>query len=160
MGSHAKLQVLFSYLILLQFVVVVLHDWVDVPGWTHGAQVQATIGRRKLLLATLVNAIFPGLAAAFAIWFWNRPEPVYVADYWLLYCAVTLVSAITMWYLPYLFGTTAERRREYARMYAGTRHVLPARGDNPRPNLLHVCFHALFITTLCLAFALRLRRGG
>ena len=42
------------------------HDLVDIPGWTHGAQVQAIVERRRLWLATLVNAIFPGLAVAFA----------------------------------------------------------------------------------------------
>ena len=60
-----------------------------------------------------------------------------------------------MWYLPYFLGTTAEWKDEYLRMYAGTRQVLPARGDNPRPNLLHVCFHVLFVVTLGMALALR-----
>jgi len=64
-----------------------------------------------------------------------------VSDYWIIYCAVTLVLAVAMWYVPYFFGTTEERKREYSKMYAGTRQVLPPRGDNPRPNLLHVCFH-------------------
>jgi hypothetical protein len=44
-------------------------------------------------------------------------------------------------------------------MYAGTKHVLPARGDNPRPNLLHLYFHVLFVVTLGLAVVLRLRAG-
>jgi len=44
-------------------------------------------------------------------------------------------------------------------MYAGTRNVLPARGDNPRPNVLHLYFHALFLINLALAIALRLGHG-
>jgi hypothetical protein len=44
-------------------------------------------------------------------------------------------------------------------MYAGTRQVLPPRGDNPRPNLLHLCFHALFVVTFLLALVLRFRIG-
>jgi hypothetical protein len=43
----------------------------------------------------------------------------------------------------------------YSNMYAGTIQVLPARGDNPRPNLLHLCFHALFLVTLALSAVLR-----
>jgi hypothetical protein len=136
---------------------VTSHDWVDIPGWTHGTQVQSIVGRRKLWLMTLVNAIFPGVAVAFAIYFWNRPKPGYVADYWIIYCAVTLASAIAMWYVPYLFGTTEERKREYSRMYAGTRQVLPPRGDNPRPNLLHLCFHTLFVINFVLVLVLRCR---
>jgi hypothetical protein len=57
-----------------------------------------------------------------------------VADYWMLYCAVTLVSAIGMWYVPYFRGTSEERKRDYAKMYAGTRQVLPPRGDIPAPT--------------------------
>jgi hypothetical protein len=43
----------------------------------------------------------------------------------------------------------------YAAMYAGTKHLLPARGDNPRPNALHLGFHALFALNLGLALWLR-----
>ncbi len=152
---NAKIQTLFTWLIAAQFVVVTAHDLVDIPGWTHGSQVLALVGRRKLWLVTLVNGIFPGAAAAFAFYYWNRPKPVFVTDYWVIYCAVTVASAIAMWYVPYFFGTTEERKRDYAKMYAGTRQVLPARGDNPRPNLLHLCFHALFVITFLLAMALR-----
>jgi len=75
----------------------------------------------------------------------------------VVYCALTVISAIAMWYVPYLLGTSDATKREYAAMYAGTRQVLPARGDNPRPNLLHVCFHVLFIVNLGLAVAIGVR---
>ncbi len=103
----------------------------------------------------LINAVFPGLAVAFAIYFWNRPKPEFVTDYWVAYCAVTLGSAIAMWYIPYFFGTTEQTKRDYAKMYEGTLQVLPPRGDNPCPNLLHVCFHILFVATFVLGLALR-----
>ncbi|HXB74457.1 MAG TPA: hypothetical protein VNY05_39850 [Candidatus Acidoferrales bacterium] len=149
------LQTLFACLITLQFVVVVSHDLVDIPGWTHGSQVQSLIGRPKLWLVTVINGIFPGIAAAFAIYFWNRPKPGYVATYWVIYCAVTLASAIAMWYIPYFLGATEDRKRQYSAMYAGTKQALPRRGDNPRPNLLHVCFHALFVLNFALVLFLR-----
>jgi hypothetical protein len=151
----ARLQTVFQCLITVQFVVVMAHDLVDIPGWTNGRQVQALIGWRKLFLVTLINAIFPGLAAAFAFYYWNRPKPGFVMNYWVIYCAVTVASAIAMWYVPYFFGGSEEQRRDYAEMYAGTRHVLPARGDNPRPNLLHLYFHVLFVINLLFALALR-----
>jgi len=148
---------LFSCLIILQFIAVTTHDWIDVPGWTTGSQVQAVVGRRKLLVASLINAIFPGVAVALAIIYWNRPAPRLVPDYWVLYCAVTVASAIAMWYIPYLRGTSEQQKRAYSRMYAGTHHVLPPRGDNPRPNLLHLCFHILFAVNLILAILIRFR---
>jgi hypothetical protein len=60
------MRTLFTCLITLQLVVVAGHDLVDVPGWTHGAQVRSMIGAGKVWLVTLINAIFPGLAD---IWF-------------------------------------------------------------------------------------------
>jgi hypothetical protein len=150
-----RIQTFFTFLITLQFLVIVLHDLVDVPGWTHGSQVRSVIGLRKLWIATLVNAIFPGAAVGLAIRFWNKPKPMFVFDYWFVYCAVTLLSAIAMWYVPYLFGATGKQKHEFSQMYAGTRQILPPRGDNPRPNLLHVCFHVLFVINLLLALALR-----
>src|SRR5262249_51453251 len=145
------MEAVFAFAITLQFLVIVAHDWIDVPGWNHGRQVQAVVGRRKLAIATAINAVFPGTAVAFAWLFWESPKPWYVTDYWLAYCAITLGSAIAMWYVPYLFGTSEEVKRQYGAMYAGTRQALPARGDNPRPNLLHVGFHVLFVATFTLS---------
>jgi hypothetical protein len=144
-----------AILITLQFAVIVAHDWLDVPGWNHGAQVQRVVGRRKLAIATAINAVFPGIAVAFAWHDWSAARPWFVADYWVLYCAVTIASAILMWYVPYFFGAREITCRQYREMYEGTRHVLPPRGDNPRPNLLHIGFHVLFAANLALALALR-----
>ena len=69
MERRGKMQTLFTILITLQFVLVVFHDWVDIPSWTHGSQVRSIVGRRKLWFATLINAVFPGLAVAFAFYF-------------------------------------------------------------------------------------------
>ena len=148
---------LFAALIVLQFVAVVSHDLIDVPGWMHGRQVQEVIGRRRLLIATFVNAIFPGIAAAAALVYWDRGAPRWVSDYWVLYCAITVGSALAMWYWPYLFGASLAKKTELHRMYDGTRHVLPSRGDNPRPNLFHVCMHVLFVVNLGLAVVVWLR---
>lgn len=153
------IQPVFTVLITLQFLVVVLHDWLNIPGWTHGRQVQSIVGRRKLWFATLINSIFPGLAVAFALIFLNRPKPGLVVNYWFIYCAITLTSAIAMWYVPYFFGASEKLKRDYAGMYAGTKQIFPPRGDNPRPNLLHVCFHALFVATFVLALVLRFGNG-
>jgi hypothetical protein len=80
-----------------------------------------------------------------------------VVRYWIVYCALTLASAVIMWYVPYFFGAKKQIKREYARMYEGTRHVLPPRGENPRPNLLHICFHILFVVNFLLVLAMARR---
>jgi hypothetical protein len=44
-------------------------------------------------------------------------------------------------------------------MCAGTRQILPVRGGNPRPNLLHLSFHVLFGLNLGLTLVLWLRKA-
>jgi hypothetical protein len=152
-------QTLFTCLICLQFLVVVLHDLVDIPGWHHGSRVRTVVGPAKFWIGTVVNAIFPGVAVWYAIYWWGRTPSVRAADYWVIYCAITVASAAAMWWIPYFRGGSEKQNREYGQMYAGTRYVLPARGDNPGPNLLHLYFHVLFLATLGLAVALRFGRG-
>jgi hypothetical protein len=103
----------------------------------------------------LANSVFPGIAVGFAIYFWHRTPPGFVPNYWVIYCAIALLSAIGMWYVPYLMGAPEKQKREYLSMYAGTRHILPCRGDNPRPNVFHIGIHILFVVTFCLALILR-----
>jgi hypothetical protein len=108
------IQTLFTILISLQFLVVALHDWVNIPGWSHGRQVQLALGRNKMLIGTLINCVFPGLAVAFAFYYWHRPKPGFVLDYWVIYCAVTVISAITAWWIPYFRGTDEKTKKLYA----------------------------------------------
>jgi len=54
------LQLLLTMLITVQFVVIVLHDLLDIPGWTNGTKVREVVGRKKLWLATAINAVFSG----------------------------------------------------------------------------------------------------
>ena len=112
---------------------------------------------RKVFWANAINSLFPGLAAAFGIAALFGPIPHFAVRYIIIYCAITVLSAIAMWYVPYWMGTDEKSRREYQAMYAGTRHLLPARGDNPRPDLAHLCFHLLFVINLCLALAIGFR---
>jgi hypothetical protein len=151
------MQTLFTVLITVQFLVVLLHDWLHIPGWTHGRQVYAELGKANMWMGTALNALFPGLAAGFALCYWQRPKPSFVLTYWLVYCAVTVVGAIQAWWLPYWRGTDEKTKAMYSNMYVGTIQVLPARGNNPRPNLLHLYFHVLFLATLVLSAILRFR---
>ena len=147
------MNLLFTCLIIGQFVAVAGHDWIDMPPLVRGRLVQTVIGRRKLALATFLNSLFPGYAAWLALRFFHAPKPGYVHHYWLIYTTITVISAFFMWWAPYLFGASAEHRELYGKLYAGTRFVLPERRGDRGPNLLHLCFHVLFLTTFILALA-------
>ena len=43
------LQLLFTLLISVQFVVIVQRDQLDIPGWTKGTEVGEAVGRKKLV---------------------------------------------------------------------------------------------------------------
>jgi hypothetical protein len=147
----------FTVLIILQFLIIAVHDWINIPGWVHGGRAQEVVGRQKLAWATIVNMIFPGLAVLFAIRYYQAPKPVYVLNYWLVYTAITVGSAVLMWWVPYVFGSSSQRLSDYVKMYEGTRHVLRVRKGDPGPNLPHIAFHVLFLSTLVLAVVLRFR---
>ncbi|HEY6849624.1 MAG TPA: hypothetical protein VI320_25920 [Terracidiphilus sp.] len=55
------IKTLFTCRIVLEFAVIVSHDLVEIPGWVDGSQVQATIGKPKVWLATLLPARRPRL---------------------------------------------------------------------------------------------------
>lgn len=152
--SPTMLQKFFTVLLVLQFVMNSFHDWIDIPGWIHGKQVRATIGVTKTIIGTAVNSLFPASAAAVAIYYWQRPAPTGARIYWLIYCAVVVLGAIGMWWIPCFRGTDQKTRDLYSKMYAGTRQVLPPHGDNPRPNVFHLFLHALGATNLILAAVL------
>ncbi|HVS71758.1 MAG TPA: hypothetical protein VHQ47_10930 [Phycisphaerae bacterium] len=145
------IQSLFTVLIVVQGVVNVVHDWLHIPGWTHGRQVRATLGMPKMVAGTVITAALGGVAVAFALCYWHKPKPLFVLIYWSFYCAFTVMGAIAAWWVPYFRGADEKTMELYRKMYAGTYQVLPARGDNPRANLLHICFHALFVVNLVLA---------
>ena len=156
MRDISEIQTLFSLLIGLQFLLIVVHALVDIPGFIRGSQVRAVVGNRKFWLGTLSTAIFPTIAVALVVAQWGQPKSEFSLDYWLVYTAITVSSAIGMWWVPYFFGASEETKRDYLAMYARTLQILPRRGDNPRPNLAHILFHLLFLSTLVLAALLRL----
>ena len=148
------LQTLFTILLILGFLMNGFHDLVDIPGWTHGRQVRAAIGTKKVLIGTMVNCLIPGITAAFAIYYWQKPAPPWLWNYWLISCSLAVMGAISMWWIPYFRGTDQKTKDLYSKMYAGTLQVLPPHGDNPRPNVFHLFLHALAAITLVLTVVL------
>ena len=153
--APTSLPTLFAILITLQAALIVFHDLVDLPGWHRGRQVRAAAGSKRFWIATLLNAVFPSLAVFYALRFWLGAVLGYSTGYWATSRATAVCFAIAMWWLPEFFGAGEETKRPHAARYARARQVLPARGDNPRPNPLHPGLHALFM----LNPALRLRIG-
>lgn len=61
-GAHGimlpmNLQTSFAWLIIVQFIVVVSHDWLEIPGWIRGSQVHGC--GSSGLNVTLVGEVLP-----------------------------------------------------------------------------------------------------
>ena len=111
------IQTTFTYLLIVQFLIVALHDWLNIPGWTHGRQVQAAIGPTKMIVGTAINAILPGVAVFLALRYWHQPVPLGARIYWVAYCALTGLGALTSWWIPYFRGTDEKTTQLYKKMY-------------------------------------------
>jgi len=147
---------LFKVLLVVQCLVTIFHDMLEIPGWTHRSQVLAAIGVKKFWAATAINSVFP-LTAVAVVLFAGGSHSLFARNYPFIYCSVAVLSMVGMWHIPYYFGTDEKTKHIYAVMYEGTKQVFPPRKDHPRPNLLHVYLHVLYITTFSISVALRLK---
>jgi hypothetical protein len=78
--------------------------------------------------------------------------------YGVIYYFVLFVEEVRVWWVPYLFGPSKVWRAAYDRLHSQTIKVLPARGDNPVPNLEHMILHVLtFVTAVATAIAFALQ---
>lgn len=74
--------------------------------------------------------------------------------YGAVYYFVLFAEEIRVWWVPYFFGPSQGWQAAYDRLHAQTIKVLPARGNNPVPNLEHTILHGLtLVTALTTLFA-------
>jgi small-conductance mechanosensitive channel len=130
-------------------VYVILHDWVSMPPFNNTHEF-AKRSLSKRLLITLGNALPLIVALTLAIYYRYATLPFFAKCYMLLYVLLFFILMWTSWYKPYLLGTTKEQEASYKKEYGSTIQVLPAHGHNPRPNLMHVILHGLFLMSAVL----------
>jgi hypothetical protein len=74
--------------------------------------------------------------------------------YGAVYYFVLFAEELRVWWLPYFFGPTPRWQAIYDRIHGKTIQLLPARGNNPTPNLEHTILHGLtLVTALTTLFA-------
>jgi hypothetical protein len=77
---------------------------------------------------------------------------------WLLWISYGfgLYGMMRAWYWPYLFGGDPARIERYQQRFANTHAFLPTI-HGIRPDTLHVCFHAAYISACVLLAVLTFR---
>ena len=145
---------LFVVALALQTLHLICQDWLDLFPLNDIAQLKQTMSPTSRLLMILGNSAPSIIALSLALIFLDQPTPLGVGLYWAAYFGSVLVLMYFMWYKPYVFGATMEQRQEYMRAYGRTHHMLPPRGENPRPNTFHLILHVLFVVNSALAIGI------
>lgn len=145
------MEYLFVVLLTLQCIILLLHDTMNFYPLNDIRALRRKMPTRARIGMVIGNALPAGIALLLESRWFGHPKPLATGLYFVLYYAVTLAMMYMSWYHLYLFGASEERKRAYREEYGNTLQILPPRGDNPRPNALHVFLHLLFIVNTFLA---------
>lgn len=138
-------------LIVLQLFHVfflALHDWVPLGRWNDVRAVREANPGRGLLLTTAISTA-PYAFGLVASWIWRGGYPGWLREWlWWSY-GLLFAGELRAWWMPYFFGTDANRVARYEAMFGRTAAVLPSR-HGIRPNTLHVVLHVATVGMLVL----------
>lgn len=148
------LDTVFVIALALQTLHLICQDWLDLFPLNDIAHLRETISPTNRLLMIVGNSVPSLVALCLALIYFGKPTPLGVGLYYAAYFGSVLVLMYSMWYKPYFFGATAEQRQEFVHAYGRTHQLLPARGENPRPNTFHIILHALFLLNTVLAITI------
>lgn len=77
----------------------------------------------------------------------------------VFYYFLLFAEELRVWWVPYFFRPTKSWQATYDRLHSQTIKVLPARGNNPVPNLEHTILHALTLITALTTLLLFYSQG-
>jgi hypothetical protein len=143
--------IVFAFLIgqLIVVMFIALHDWLPLGPLNNLTAIRAADSRLKLLLTTVLSTLPFAIGFAVTAYYANAAFPMWLGDFlWIIYTA-GLYGMLRAWWIPYLLIPDPARAARYQSRFANTLTFLPVR-NGIRPDLLHVCFHAVLISTFAL----------
>ena len=145
---------LWSLLIALQvfhLLFLLLHDWVPLGNLNNVAAFQKSTTMPQKVASLLVPSIPVILGLGFTLLAKTRgPNLSFRITFSAVY-GFLLLGELEAWWIPYVFGTSAERVARYRTLFAETHSFLPSR-HGITPNTLHVALHAATVATLILVW--------
>lgn len=145
---------MLSFFIMLQVILLLFmlfHDWIPIPPFNDIKALEVCECTYYRLLGSLINGtmvLVPLILTILSFGNAHISHPIAITV-WSFYFVLTL-GAIFSWWVPYFFGSS-EKHKEVFSKFQNTHSFLPPRGDNIRPNTLHVALHLMIWT--CLGFA-------
>lgn len=143
--------IIFIILQSVLLLILVLHDWISIPPLTDIEALSKHHSVKQRLFSTCISSLFVLIPLGFSIFYYPGPFPCVVAICNAILYALLTYGTIRAWWIPYIFGSSAEHKAGFAE-YKHTHRFLPRRGDNVIPNTLHCIIHALAWS--CFAFSL------
>ena len=141
---------LWFVLIALQvfhLLFLLLHDWVPLGNLNNVSAFQKSTTAPEKVLSLLVPSIPVIIGLGFTLLANTRGPSL---SFRIIFSAVygfLFLGELEAWWIPYVFGTSAERVARYRTLFAGTHSFLPGR-HGITPNTLHVALHAATVATL------------
>lgn len=145
------MEYLFIVLLTLQCLILLIHDWINIFPINDVRGMNEVIPRPTKIMVMVGNVLPPVLVLVMESRLFGRHKPLGVGLYFAIYFGITLAMMYLSWYHPYFFGATAEEKERYRKAYGRTLQILPRRGDNPRPNTIHLFLHTIFIVNAVLS---------
>jgi hypothetical protein len=145
---------LWSLLIALQIfqlLFLLLHDWVQLGSLNNVSAFQKSTTLPQKVASLLIPSIPVMIGLGFTLLANTRGPSL---SFRIIFSAVygfLLLGELEAWWIPYAFGTSAERVALYRTLFAGTHSFLPSR-HGITPNTLHVALHAATVATLILVW--------
>lgn len=128
-----------------------LHDWINIYPLNDLETFNKYCSLRNKILMTIINTPFFIIYTILILYYWSAPMPWYAQAYLIVCNLLFLTGIIFSWWLPYFCGFPITQAQELHKSHGTTHTFLPAIGNNPIPNTLHVIFHAIFIINMIAA---------
>ncbi len=131
-----------------------LHDWISIPPLNDIPALRKNHSIPGLIFATMMSTGLVLIPLAITIAYRKYdPFPLYPAALLELFYMMLTYETLKAWWFPYFFGSTSAYKEKFAK-FKNTHTFLPRRGDNVRPNTLHVFLHLQIWA--CLIYSLYL----
>ncbi len=141
---------LFVDLLLIHCLSLLFHDYIDLFPLNDVESMRIYNSSSERFISTLLKSIPAIIALILAVLYFGEWKTYIVKIFMFSYFTIGLMVIYWVWYRPYLFGTGEKQKLKYMNNYGRTHQILPAIGDNPRPNTLHIILHILFAINFLL----------
>lgn len=161
-GKIKKITRLEWVYLSLQAVILlflIFHDWVPLGNLNDIDAVHHLLTTNELIIQTIMNSVPFAVAFFLCCLYAGKAYPLLMRLFLLFYFPILFYGALSAWWIPYFFGTSAEKAAQYEIMFGNTHTILPILNDIT-PNTIHLIFHLLllFVVILTIYFIFGIKR--